>query len=335
MREKTRMSRPSLEDAVLLNEHEIASLWSGYGQILRQQYRLQNRQILRAIKKQVFAPTIVESADADESHIRKMKSYIVERYFYRHLADDLVSAHVPITYSVQEESFIMEDLTLTYPIEHDIMSLDLSKVVLSWLADFHASFWTPKARQAAVVETGPCASRPVQHGVWEEGGYWVLRTRMEEFKSLTPEWKLMARKIDAEIRALPDFLTSLIHGDCKSANMMFSEDSQKCALLDFQYIGRGPAVRDVIYFFTSSVQGLATHETELLEYYHHALQDSLKRRGDEETAARYTFDVMMDHYELCLLDYYRFMLGWVMLAQNVMQHAANFMVRACGVIRAG
>lgn len=32
---------------------------------------------------------------------------------------------------------------------------------------------------------------------------------------------------------------TIIHGDVKNENIFFSKDKTKCALFDFQYIGRG------------------------------------------------------------------------------------------------
>lgn len=316
-----------LDGAVLINQTEIASLWSGYGKIYRLEYapaaaaaaaaREAGDARVWAIKKQVIVPRDVESSEMDESFIRKVKSYKIERYFYKHFAERLPpDVRVPSLYRVRDDapsSLVMTDLNVSFPVEHQSMNLECAKVVLTWLAGFHSTFWGAQDAAAAIVEPGPSTQETSVEGVWEEGGYWCLRTRMgREFQALSPPWRRIAHDIDVRIRRdIPNSLVTLIHGDCKAANILFSKDSSACALFDFQYVGRGPAVRDVLYFFASSVPNLDVYEDELLQYYHRAIQHALKSRGMHEVAEEYDFLTMISHYEYCLLDYHRFLLGWV------------------------
>jgi aminoglycoside/choline kinase family phosphotransferase len=105
---------------------------------------------------------------------------------------------------------------------------------------------------------------------------------------------------------------TLLHGDAKSANFMFSADCSACAAYDFQYCGEGFGVRDVAYLIASSVDEdvVEKQEQQLLQYYHQKLQECLQAQGKADAAQRYTYDVMTAHFELCLLDYVRFMAGW-------------------------
>lgn len=105
---------------------------------------------------------------------------------------------------------------------------------------------------------------------------------------------------------------TLLHGDAKSANFMFSSDCSACAAYDFQYCGEGFGVRDVAYLIASSVDEdvVEQQEQQLLRHYHAKLQRCLQEHGKADAAKRYTFEVMAAHHELCLLDYVRFMAGW-------------------------
>lgn len=110
---------------------------------------------------------------------------------------------------------------------------------------------------------------------------------------------------------------TLIHGDFKAENVLFDSRMQRCAAYDFQYTGEGLGVRDVAYMFASSVDdsnllGSKVADCDLLQYYHDKLLQELKRHGKATAADNYSFEVMFAQYELCLVDYLRFMAGWGM-----------------------
>ncbi len=105
--------------------------------------------------------------------------------------------------------------------------LQEAKVVLEWLAAFHAFWW----------EAEPPA------GLWKQGCYWHLETRQEELAQMSGTWqqlKQQAGAIDKAIRSIEGGSRqhrTLVHGDIKSENIMFSDDNTQCAAYDFQYCG--------------------------------------------------------------------------------------------------
>ena len=118
---------------------------------------------------------------------------------------------------------------------------------------------------------------------------------------------------------------TLLHGDVKGANIFFSRrpdiDSsspRKCALYDFQYVGVGLVTRDLVYFLGTSVQNAlvwqAGHEKDLLRTYHAKLVQAMRGRQDSHVTLQnhpeYTFDTLWVHWELAIVDWYRFMAGW-------------------------
>ena len=234
----------------------MTMLWGGYGNITSSG---------EFIRKQVKLPD-----GSGVGHERKKRSYIVERHFYKHYKCEGIAR----VKEVGEDYIVMQDLSIEYPLQFNSSH---TMTVIKWLARFHRTFWNDPAEE-----------------LWPERGYWYLSTRMEEYASLDDEWKVIAVEADARIKSIPEKYLTIIHGDAKSANMLFNET---CVMYDFQYVGRGPGVRDVVYFLISSVPNLdEALEREALQLY--------------ASYFDYPFDLMMQHYNWCLIDYHRFMLGW-------------------------
>lgn len=128
--------------------------------------------------------------------------------------------------------------------------------------------------------------------------------------------------IDKEIQAYG----TLVHGDVKGANIVFNRDpyahrrgkqkvqpaSQEdiqCALYDFQYVGLGLGTLDLVYFLaTTTESNLLSAETELLLLYHSHFLAGLPSQSDLSNV--YPFDTFINHWELAVVDWYRFMAGW-------------------------
>jgi aminoglycoside phosphotransferase (APT) family kinase protein len=138
-----------------------------------------------------------------------------------------------------------------------------------------------------------------------------------------PRWKALQAAAAQLDRALKGYTRSgqqdlshrtLVHGDFKSANVVFTRDGSSCAAYDFQYVGAGWGMKDVVYMLCSSTDAdvWEQHEEELLEHYHSQLVRHLHTLGKHLAAERYTQQVLLRHYKLCLMDYVRFMAGWGM-----------------------
>lgn len=96
-----------------------------------------------------------------------------------------------------------------------------------------------------------------------------------------------------------------MHGDAKPENMLCSEGlAPRCAALDFGWVGEGYGVRDVAYLLWDQI---ATNLVEdLLSEYHTMLLDQLP------PAARspYSRTVLKQHFDLAVLDFIRWELGF-------------------------
>lgn len=304
---QTVLKRPILST----KEKQIATLWQGYGQVSRLTLQVQSADDAGCAEN---VDLIVKSVNPPKasgiSHQRKLHSYQVEAYFYEHVAPDLQSAasKVPLPYYIEcsdkdKFTFILEDLSVAYPTVYHTLDLVHTKSSLRWLAAFHAQHWE--------LET--------PGNLWEQGTFWYLDTRTEEFAKISKSMqhvKDVAKYVDKRLKGYdangcfsPRHRT-LVHGDFKSENLAFNSTNAECSAYDFQYCGGGYGVRDISYLFVSSVEQevIETHEQELLQYYYKHLLEFLRVLG--KPSSSYTFSVLLEHYELSLVDFLRFMAGW-------------------------
>ena len=80
---------------------------------------------------------------------------------------------------------------------------------------------------------------------------------------------------------------------------------------DLQYVGLGLPTLDLVYFLATSVESklLAPQsERELIETYHAHLLRFISKSTSPTNA--YTVETLWKHWELAIVDWYRFMAGW-------------------------
>jgi len=278
----------------------IQSLWSGYGYISR-------FQIYNGTEASVVVKCIqLENSNrhprgwnTNYGHQRKRRSYEVETYWYRHWSKycgDLCK--VPNLIGVLELEdkrwIVLEDLKLEYPGVKDYVGLDEVKLCLDWLAHFHGRF----------LNASP-------EGLWEIGTYWHLETRPEEYAKMEDGLlKSKAHAIDALLNECQ--YQTLVHGDAKLANFCFSEDGNRVAAVDFQYVGGGCGMKDVTYFLGSclSSEDCAYYEEELLSYYFERLKAAVEmyHQDIDFVALENEWRSM---YAIASIDFTRFLMGWM------------------------
>ncbi|KAJ3151392.1 hypothetical protein HDU86_006092 [Geranomyces michiganensis] len=308
---------------------KIATLWAGYGTISRIHVN-GNSQTL--IHKEI---NLRDRQNTDASHVRKLLSYHVEAEFYKlgGLASSLLLlapwVQVPKPLGVKAEadkiSILLSDLGQAFPNEHDELDLAHAKSALRWLAGWHAHFWgseTPEDRSG----TGPISAS----GIWMEGGYWHLSTRMDEWENIgsSKRWKQIKDAAPSVAQRLrgpideqdpnPSRFRTILHGDPKGANILFENVRDNslpaCAFCDMQYVGFGYGAVDMAYLLATSVEAkvLERNEAALVETYLSELKLRLTQRGLTDDARDYTPDVFQTHLDLALIDWVRFMAGWGM-----------------------
>lgn len=236
------------------------------------------------------------------SHQRKVRSYEIENAFYRNFSRRCSAmARVPELLGASELNdgrgcvIVMEDLDSAGFAQRKskVERKDVENCLL-WIANFHAEFLGDPAE-----------------GLWETGTYWHLATRLEEHAAMKEgSLKQAAHAIDQCLNGCK--FQTLVHGDAKLANFCFGsghENASAVAAVDFQYVGRGCGIKDVVYFLTSCL-GDDQCEKEyqrLLDFYfvhlHQALGVNFYRFDDLEREWRSMF-------ALAWADFNRFLNGW-------------------------
>jgi len=293
------------------SQQVIQTLWSGYGEIVRVELAHSN---LCADLSSVVLKYIALLTDAahprgwntDLSHARKIKSYAVEMHWYRDWSGRCgercrVARCYAATAAADESVIVLEDLDAAgYPLRKSELDMDGVKLCLSWLANFHATFMgvTPE-------------------GLWQTGTYWHLETRPDEHAAMAEgDLKNAAAEIDRRLNNCR--YQTLVHGDAKVDNFCFSADGLAVAAVDFQYVGGGCGMKDVVYFLGSclSEQQCEQWQHELLDYYFAELKQVL-----ELTNKPLDWDQLKAEwlalYAVAWTDFYRFLLGWMPIHRKI------------------
>lgn len=278
----------------------IQNLWSGYGQILR--VKLEGTTPSTVIAKHIRIPSTVNHPrgwNSNLSHQRKLKSYQVETAWYRSCsqrsgADCRTPALVAFDQHEDEILLVLEDLDAAgYPVRLSSVSPAQINSCIDWLAHFHATFMGEKPE-----------------GLWEVGSYWHLATRSEELEALDDlPLKNAAPTLD-RILSNARFQT-LVHGDAKLANFCFSQCGHKVAAVDFQYVGGGCGMKDLVYFIGSCLGEFACEkrESKLLDRYFTTLRSDLatKHPSVDPTAVEAEWRAL---FPIAWTDFHRFLKGW-------------------------
>lgn len=255
----------------------VQSLWSGYGEIVR--VALDGGIAPTAIVKHVQPPP----ARSSISDTRKRRSYDVEERFYREFAPRCESRVARLYGSHVEPGewlFVLEDLDAAgFVGRHDDARGPALDACLAWLASFHARF---------LGDAG--------EGLWPVGTYWHLDTRRDELSKITDRYlRTHAEAFDARLNTAR--FQTILHGDPKEANFCFARD--RVAAVDFQYAGRGCAMRDVAYL----LHGHADPGAHLDTYFGHLAAALPEGAAAIEREWRGLYDDAR-------LDFERFLAGW-------------------------
>ncbi|XP_036395613.1 uncharacterized protein pkdc [Megalops cyprinoides] len=274
----------------------IQTLWSGYGQIVR--VHLEGSDRPSVVVKHVVFPH--ESAhpggwNTDLSHQRKVRSYQVETHWYQHYSTD-DGCRVPVCLAARsfgdEQLIVLEDLDVAgFDQRRTSVNGTEIRACLRWLAQFHARF----------LGASP-------EGLWPIGTYWHLETRPDELEAMADrDLQAAAGRIDQILNDCR--FKTIVHGDAKLANFCFSTQGSEVAAVDFQYVGGGCGMKDVVYFLGSCMdeRECEARATELLDYYFVELKEAV---SEEVTFAELEAE-WREMYAFAWTDFHRFLLGWM------------------------
>lgn len=278
----------------------IQELWSGYGEIARYVSDPAAASVIVKVVTPEETTAHPRGWNTQTSHQRKLSSYMNERHFYQYYAQ-ITDQYCRVPQCIAAGSngdnswLIMEDLDHSgFLLRWEHGALDIAKLGLRWLANFHARF----------------LQQPTD-SLWPVGTYWHLKTRPDELLKMSDgPLKTHAHYIDNKLNQ--SSFQTLVHGDAQLANFCFKPNYSDLAAVDFQYVGKGVGVKDVMYFLGSCLDedNLFQHGSTLLDYYFEQLIQAVQayqpaldtNHLEHEWRALYAF---------AWADFERFLLGWM------------------------
>ena len=288
---------------------KIQALWSNYGSIER--VRVRKGSETRTLIAKVIAPPADDGAGShprswasSRSHARKVRSYKVERNFYAGVAALRLpadgGARVPqlVAQRCDEASgrslLLLEDLDACgFAERHQGDSVSDAQVAmcLDWLARFHGQFVNADVEKTC--------------DLWPIGTYWHLETRPDELEKLSADEPLRQHAAELDRRLRDAAHQTLVHGDAKLANFCFGKDA--VAAVDFQYVGRGVGIRDVVYLLGClSERRLARRADKFFDQYFAKLRRAIDSSVDGDALEREWRSLI----STCFADFERFLRGW-------------------------
>lgn len=277
----------------------IQPLWNNYGELLRI-HAINNSKEFSVIVKHIKTEGQNHHPrgwSGSISHSRKVQSYEVEFNWYHHWAQNCKAKVPQVLAAIHQDLnsiLILEDLAIEYPALGRHLKLSEVKTVVRWLANFHAQHLNANNTD-----------------LWPIGTYWHLATRPEEFEAMEKgALKKAATQIDQILNDAQ--YQTIVHGDAKVANFCFSDDYKKVAAVDFQYVGSGVGVKDVMYLLSSCIteQEQTQWETEILDFYFNQLNHFIKIYHPL-IDAKAVCSEWRNLYGLTIADFERFLAGWM------------------------
>jgi len=284
----------------IVRKEILQELWSGYGEISRD--TISGGKVDSVIIKKINLKSKgshPKDWNTNASHQRKLKSYQIECKWYRDWSMRCnMECRIPELYDLDSNKneilLVLEDLDIAgFPLRMEEANLEIVKLGLKWLANFHANF----------IGKSP-------EGLWAEGTYWHLSTRKDEWKNMADgHLKQFASVIAKQLKDAK--YQTILHGDAKLANFCFSEDGNQIAAVDFQYVGGGCGIKDVAYFLSSCFESeqLFEYADGLLDFYFKEL--NLALLASDQT---FDYEALEEEwralYPFAWADFTRFLKGW-------------------------
>ncbi len=278
----------------------IQALWGGYGYLFRA--FVSDMPFPSVIVKYIHLPqpsSHPRGWNTPLSHQRKLHSYLVEVNWYQHYANKHLQSLSPLPQCLYVEQhpeqtlLILEDLhTIGFTQVKTTATSAQINACLTWLGYFHAQY----------MQVAP-------EGLWPVGTYWHFDTRPDEYAALTESpLKAAAKLIDLTLKQCP--FQTLVHGDAKLANFCFSADN-RVAAVDFQYVGQGCGMKDVIMLLSSTLNFNETENVinDYLKHYFTALTQGLTT-FNPHISSQAVEQAWRPLYCVAWADFQRFVKGW-------------------------
>lgn len=273
----------------------LGNLWSDCGQIVGCELEAKP-----CVVKAINVPSKIDHPRISQSEFalnRKQHSYLVEYNWYRYYSN-----HLPVhaeaitclnTFKQQQQfALVFEDFKSVGFDNAQSNSIHIN-AILKWLANFHAFNLNIEPKN-----------------LWQTGSYWHLATRPDEWQKIPDQALKIHASIFDDILRNSQYQT-LIHGDAKLANFAINSDFKKVLGYDFQYVGKGVGVIDIMYFLGSclSEKQLQRDADDLLNNYFSYLKIAL-REFHPTIDSRVLINDWRKLWPMAWADFYRFLAGW-------------------------
>lgn len=273
----------------------LGNLWSNCGQIVG--CELDSKVcVVKAINvpSHINHPRITQS---DFALNRKRQSYLVEYNWYRDYSQHLphqAEAIICIDTIKKQQQFalVFADFKNTGFRQAKSHDEDINAII-KWLANFHAFNLNKQPGN-----------------LWHTGSYWHLDTRPDEWQKISDD-KLKAHASAFDKKLKQSQYQTLIHGDAKLANFAFNKTTKKVRGYDFQYVGKGVGIIDLMYFLGSCLdeQQLCDKADVFLNNYFTHLESALNEFNHDINR-----DALISDWQalwpIAWADFYRFLAGW-------------------------
>jgi hypothetical protein len=306
MKEAKILTLAQAADAEIISvssQTRIASLWAGMGWIVCLKCQKTNGDTKTVIVKHIQCSNPKSFGDR-----RKAASYQVEVSFYAsEYCKDLAKLGICCQGLYAEDAGNGDITILMDPLPNQslhYMAGDVARAAVRSVARLHCYFWGNDRADSAV-----------QNGLAEQGTYWYLDTRPDEYDSmsnsgLSGKLKKAALQIDRALKGHK--YQTICHGDLKACNMSLSSNPLYVTFVDFQYIGKACPAKDLAYLFCCGLDVdddfVERQEIELLQLYIDELYANDVGRGNK--APLPTLQGLKIALDLAYCDLYRWMLGW-------------------------
>ncbi|KAL4129329.1 hypothetical protein PRIC2_005338 [Phytophthora ramorum] len=236
----------------------------------------------------------------------------------------------------------------------DCLELVDTRQALSYLANLHASAWgQADLIERAATELWPAAcwwafpkrgekELAQASEIWPQMlSHWVKVFEAESCLPTTADLESLGERMIQEAAYISNSLSlsvdanaplsTLVHGDFKSANLFFETQSRKVVAFDWQWTGMGLGAMDVANLLNTSV-GISLldndeNELQLLQFYYDCLNERLQTLGvTSDLHKNYPFAAFERHYMLATLEYARLLISnfWKrMTPQSCVAKAGN------------
>lgn len=133
----------------------------------------------------------------------------------------------------------------------------------------------------------------------------AIEGRWQAFREQWPTYDMdpdLGPRIALHASKIADYVDSLdrevlVHGDCKTANIFYREESEEVKWIDFQWAGFGSPLMDIAYLIASSAFEVQTlDEMSVLAVYYESLAQELRAKGFTDFPADRTLSKLLEVY---------------------------------------